>query len=604
MNRLWTYKDYVKYLSHKNSLVRCWAFEALTTQYATKYCNEISRFIKDENNYLACKAVKYLAEHNAVEHAPEILEIFKKSEGKLPLNCAIALAKMKYEPALEDVIGSLSNNLNSGALFGIFEYLGKIQNKNSRETLISAATQIKDPFLKGFALLNLLRHGNAENAEKIIKTVMESIKKDNFALEIELQTLMGFWAADLYFDNITEYSGQKDIIENPGECLEKFFKINSHISISKDSFDTMVKHINRAKYHDLVISLMFEIQNIVKQRYADKEGFKEVEELFFQDILAVELLKELARNHSLWRDLKKEGYSNLDILIAFVISLYCSVLERDVYVRVLASDAGLKELLLTVKKAGAGLPESIYRKMEAFAPVSELKNALSEKLDTWGDIWIVRIMGQIGRKEFLPDLIKVLNNTEVLDFIYADSFKSIRALCESAGETVLKAVQDSEIKDCDMLTVLENLHFSESFDLVSLRWDDEENRKDLYESAARCLSAIGDKRGIKKLQEIYAAGFQESYIGDSLECLATLHNVPIPELNDIYKRREEAKKQKTKADEFDQMVSDIGNIRNIGNIGNQNNIIPFKRENPKVGRNEPCSCGSGKKYKKCCLNKI
>jgi hypothetical protein len=27
------------------------------------------------------------------------------------------------------------------------------------------------------------------------------------------------------------------------------------------------------------------------------------------------------------------------------------------------------------------------------------------------------------------------------------------------------------------------------------------------------------------------------------------------------------------------------------------------RANPKVGRNDPCPCGSGKKYKKCCLNK-
>ncbi len=26
----------------------------------------------------------------------------------------------------------------------------------------------------------------------------------------------------------------------------------------------------------------------------------------------------------------------------------------------------------------------------------------------------------------------------------------------------------------------------------------------------------------------------------------------------------------------------------------------FKRETPKVGRNDPCPCGSGKKYKKCC----
>jgi L-rhamnose mutarotase len=28
------------------------------------------------------------------------------------------------------------------------------------------------------------------------------------------------------------------------------------------------------------------------------------------------------------------------------------------------------------------------------------------------------------------------------------------------------------------------------------------------------------------------------------------------------------------------------------------------RKKPKIGRNDPCPCGSGKKYKKCCLNKI
>lgn len=27
---------------------------------------------------------------------------------------------------------------------------------------------------------------------------------------------------------------------------------------------------------------------------------------------------------------------------------------------------------------------------------------------------------------------------------------------------------------------------------------------------------------------------------------------------------------------------------------------PIRRTSPKVGRNDPCSCGSGKKYKKCC----
>ena len=44
------------------------------------------------------------------------------------------------------------------------------------------------------------------------------------------------------------------------------------------------------------------------------------------------------------------------------------------------------------------------------------------------------------------------------------------------------------------------------------------------------------------------------------------------------------------------------------NLSHKNNdlfeppILPIRSE-PKIGRNDPCLCGSGKKYKKCCLNK-
>lgn len=29
-------------------------------------------------------------------------------------------------------------------------------------------------------------------------------------------------------------------------------------------------------------------------------------------------------------------------------------------------------------------------------------------------------------------------------------------------------------------------------------------------------------------------------------------------------------------------------------------VVPFRRQTPKVGRNDPCPCGSGKKFKRCC----
>ena len=32
----------------------------------------------------------------------------------------------------------------------------------------------------------------------------------------------------------------------------------------------------------------------------------------------------------------------------------------------------------------------------------------------------------------------------------------------------------------------------------------------------------------------------------------------------------------------------------------KNNPLPVERRGPKIGRNDPCHCGSGKKFKKCC----
>ena len=32
----------------------------------------------------------------------------------------------------------------------------------------------------------------------------------------------------------------------------------------------------------------------------------------------------------------------------------------------------------------------------------------------------------------------------------------------------------------------------------------------------------------------------------------------------------------------------------------EGNVETYRRESAKIGRNDPCPCGSGKKYKKCC----
>jgi preprotein translocase subunit SecA len=40
-----------------------------------------------------------------------------------------------------------------------------------------------------------------------------------------------------------------------------------------------------------------------------------------------------------------------------------------------------------------------------------------------------------------------------------------------------------------------------------------------------------------------------------------------------------------------------------GEMARAQRATPLERSAPKIGRNDPCPCGSGKKYKKCCLPK-
>ncbi len=42
--------------------------------------------------------------------------------------------------------------------------------------------------------------------------------------------------------------------------------------------------------------------------------------------------------------------------------------------------------------------------------------------------------------------------------------------------------------------------------------------------------------------------------------------------------------------------------RQMGTVVYENEQ-PYVRSGKKIGRNDPCPCGSGKKYKHCCMNK-
>lgn len=66
-----------------------------------------------------------------------------------------------------------------------------------------------------------------------------------------------------------------------------------------------------------------------------------------------------------------------------------------------------------------------------------------------------------------------------------------------------------------------------------------------------------------------------------------------------FREDEDETDEEKSLDEDDDIAPHLADDINDGPFGPQ----PFRYEEKRVGRNEPCPCGSGKKYKKCCLNK-
>jgi hypothetical protein len=214
------------------------------------------------------------------------------------------------------------------------------------------------------------------------------------------------------------------------------------------------------------------------------------------------------------------------------------------------------------------------------------------------------MMGRIGHKEFVPNLIHVLSNSDSMDYIYNDAIRAVNALDESADEILLAAIKNKKIDDWQSFSILEYLPYSEAYDLALQRWEGENNDMDSYEFFAGCLRGIGDPRGIEKLQYVYANENDATYIGDDLECLSIIHNVDIPEIPDILrKRKKQEERQIARKKELNKLAANYKKNKEQRPHKNGVRVVSFKKNSPKVGRNAPCPCGSGKKYKKCCLNK-
>ena len=106
---------------------------------------------------------------------------------------------------------------------------------------------------------------------------------------------------------------------------------------------------------------------------------------------------------------------------------------------------------------------------------------------------------------------------------------------------------------------------------------------------------------------LFADGAQQSHPFDSAELTKVLKQLmlkpqterySIPVSKEAYEAWEKSLKAAWKTKWTDNPAEPKKGLMQLKPAG------PFIRTHKKIGRNESCACGSGKKYKNCCLKKI
>lgn len=229
----------------------------------------------------------------------------------------------------------------------------------------------------------------------------------------------------------------------------------------------------------------------------------------------------------------------------------------------------------------------------------------------WAQVYAWRILGQLQNEAAIEPLMTELDLNIDNDFVLQEfpialgmlGKPMIPILAESLIDEAELETEDKRIASSTALAELVK-HHPECREEVIAVFRDYLMEPDIYEFGFNGLtvSNLMDIKAVELIDEIralYEIGSLDISIPGDIEdvevALGLRQERSTPRPN--YRDAKTALHRQYLA-ELDSAAIDLEAVRRA-------HLSPetYVRETPKVGRNDPCPCGSGKKYKKCCLNK-
>lgn len=244
----------------------------------------------------------------------------------------------------------------------------------------------------------------------------------------------------------------------------------------------------------------------------------------------------------------------------------------------------------------------------------------------WLGIFVVDLAGERKLAEAIPDLISLYRIDT--DFLLERATAALVKIGDPEAVRRIAAAYPTEGENFRIYATgpLSGIKHEASVDacLALLELDENEESRAVI---GKALCSQYSERAIPAIEKVIEAGYDSSYTsleGDLLD-LADILGIELPQAEAWRKERDED--EKAIAGRIRAMEQDLGGGDFSGGSwandpgsswGNATGaswantlelpgpepfvpapVAPIKHDGPRIGRNDPCPCGSGKKYKKC-----
>jgi uncharacterized protein YchJ len=267
----------------------------------------------------------------------------------------------------------------------------------------------------------------------------------------------------------------------------------------------------------------------------------------------------------------------------------------------------------------------MYRLVEAIARQGEsqservlevLREEVADDVADHPMVWLeplaVHIAGEMRLEAAIPLIVGRLKRNSENDSVFEECERALARIgTDAVVEALTAGYADSEFGyRLSTAVVLEHIHS----DLVAAKCLELMATEDDIELIAWLGQALLSQfafDGVEPLRQTILRWSPDIEIGglrDSFITACTLMETTVPEIEQWKDDAQQASVERAKELAEHARSLDIGDYDEEddfeqGEEDFRDGPQPIRREQAAVGRNDPCPCGSGKKYKKCCLAK-